>query len=105
MRARKALWRKLTERSGDTLVEALTAILIAALGSALLATMVMSATNIASRNERALSAVYQAESNLATATPSGSTALSTGAIYIGLYQVNGPNGIEFARYAKSEKPK
>ena len=49
MRARKALWRKLTERSGDTLVEALTAILIAALGSALLATMVMSATNIASR--------------------------------------------------------
>lgn len=55
---------KLVDRHGDTMVEALTAILIAVLGATMLATMVVTATSVAARSERSLSESYTAETDL-----------------------------------------
>ncbi|MEG2531841.1 MAG: hypothetical protein RSB04_02395 [Gordonibacter sp.] len=63
--------QKARNASGDSLVEAIAAILIAALGAALLATMVMSSASATMRNQERLSALYTAESTLAS--PSGGT--------------------------------
>lgn len=50
-----------SDQRGDSMVEALAAILIASLGTILLATMVMTSVNVASSSQAALSDVYEAE--------------------------------------------
>lgn len=59
--ALKRMWRS---QEGDTLIETLTAILIAALGATALATMVMASVNMTATTERALHTVYQEESSV-----------------------------------------
>ena len=56
-----ALVRLPGNEDGDTLVEALAAILIAALGATLLATMVMVSTNVTASSRVELQNVYKAE--------------------------------------------
>ncbi|MRX81768.1 hypothetical protein GJG86_04585 [Eggerthella sp. HF-4214] len=56
--------RKLADQRGDTMVEALAAILIAALGATMLATMVVASVSVASRSERVLNDAYADESGL-----------------------------------------
>lgn len=53
--------RIVDDKRGDTLVEALAAILIAALGATLLATMVMASTSVTASSGTMLQNVYQAE--------------------------------------------
>lgn len=64
--ALKRMWRS---QEGDTLIETLTAILIAALGATALATMVMASVNMTATTERALHVVYQAESSMREESP------------------------------------
>ena len=61
---------KLVDQRGDTMVEALTAILIAVLGATMLATRVIASTSVAARSERALDASYKAETTLNTSAAS-----------------------------------
>lgn len=63
-RAYDAARRKLSSRQGDSMVEALAAILIAVLGATMLATMVMASVSVTSRSERELSGAYAAEASL-----------------------------------------
>ncbi|MCB7036662.1 hypothetical protein C1876_02415 [Eggerthella sinensis] len=60
--------RKIVDQRGDSMVEALTAILIAVLGATMLATMVMASVSVAARSERALSASYAEETALMTSS-------------------------------------
>lgn len=66
--------RMLADTRGDTLVETLAAILIAALGAATLATMVMAAVNVSTASQQALERTYQQEATLVE-MPMGSTEL------------------------------
>lgn len=63
-RNRAGLSRLWANERGDSLVEALVAILIAALGASLLATMVMASTNVASSSHASLQNLYKAESEM-----------------------------------------
>lgn len=56
--------RTLASQRGDSMVEVLSAILIATLGATLLATMVMAAVSTTSRSEQALDDAYRAEAAL-----------------------------------------
>lgn len=58
----RATERKLKDVRGDSLVESLVAILIAALGTAALATMVMAATSSSVQTQTTLERTYAAES-------------------------------------------
>lgn len=64
-RCRARLARLWANERGDSMVEALVAILIAALGASLLATMVMASTNVASSSQTTLQNLYKAESDTA----------------------------------------
>lgn len=64
---------KLRTVVGDTLVEALAALLIAALGATLLATMVMSSVSVSTASQKALTNLYEEERSFA---PVASTKVS-----------------------------
>lgn len=68
---------KLLDQRGDSIAEVLVAILIAALGASLLATMVMASTNVAMSSQQALDASYEAESSLFAHPSSGSGEYAT----------------------------
>lgn len=67
-----ALKNKLTSTQGDSFAEVLVAILIAALGAALLASMVTAASNVTISSEKKLTELHEAESDLA-ASAAGKT--------------------------------
>ena len=64
---RACLRDKLRNQQGDSMVEALTAILIAVLGATMLATMVIAATSVAAKSQQTLSSSYESETTLAKA--------------------------------------
>ena len=65
--------KKLRTVAGDTLVEALAALLIAALGATLLATMVMASVSVSTTSQQALTNLYEEEQSFA---PVASTKIS-----------------------------
>lgn len=68
---------------GDTLVEALAALLIAALGAAALATMVMVAVSASTTSKAAIDSSYRSESGLAAMsdrTSAGTLSISGGGL-------------------------
>ncbi len=93
MGLRDALKRKWRSQEGDTLVESLAALLIAALGAAALATMVVVASNASIASNNALQASYAAESNMpASGTGNATIKCGSGAsapsatVYITVYR-------------------
>lgn len=55
---------KLASTRGDTLIEVLSALLVAVMAVTLMATMIMTATNVTSKNETRMAALYAAQSSL-----------------------------------------
>lgn len=64
---------RMSNERGDTLVEALAALLIAALGAALLATMVMVSTNVVAQTRSIQAANFDAESQTYDITKTNSS--------------------------------
>lgn len=64
MRIMKKIRAFIHNERGDTLIEALAAILIAVLGAVTLSTMVVASVNISASSQAALSQIYQAEQNM-----------------------------------------
>lgn len=63
-RLKRAVGARVSDERGDSLVEALAALLIAALGAAALATMVMVASSVVAQNEQAQANAFAAESQV-----------------------------------------
>ncbi len=64
LRLRRAVSERLRDDRGDTLVESLAALLIAALGAAALATMVMASTNVVTQTSQTQARAFDAESQV-----------------------------------------
>ena len=99
----KNLRAKLASTRGDSMVEALAALLIAVMAATLLATMVMTSTSVASSSKQALRDVYAAESAMAEIYASGDATVSLGTISapikVKTYQSTDENGnVVFTRY-------
>lgn len=62
--ARGRIGAKLASTRGDTLIEVLSALLVAVMAVTLMATMIMTATNVTSKNETRMAALYAAQSSL-----------------------------------------
>lgn len=75
---------KLRSICGDSIAEALVAILIAALGVTALATMTMASTSIVSTNETVMNAVYAAEATVAEKVSTNSDAEDDTLVITGL---------------------
>lgn len=74
-----SLTRKLRQTFGDSFAEAIVALLIAALGTAALATMVTTATNVTTINKEAMDATYADEIAIAEkVAPASDTVTITG---------------------------
>ncbi|HBT96095.1 MAG TPA: hypothetical protein DEB24_08540 [Coriobacteriia bacterium] len=106
-RLRTALLHKLRSEAGDSLAEVIVALLIAALGAAALATLVLSATTVISKSEAEMEKIYAAELTIAaqqagsdaSITISGSGLASTPIVIP--VQVQQDAGYDFKRYTVS----
>lgn len=98
---------KLRNVGGDTLVEALSALLIAALGATLLATMIMVSVNVSASSQVALSNLYQEEKSLAPVQSAKDTLkIKKGSDFevdVGIRVYRSANG-EFLRYEPLNSP-
>lgn len=101
---RTTLVQKLRSRDGDSLAEVIVALLIAALGAAALATLVLSATTVIGKSEAEMEKIYAAEVAIAeqqegvdaSITVSG-TALGSVAVEIPV-SVHRDDRYDFKRY-------
>lgn len=73
--ARAYVCARLANARGDTIVEALMALLIAAMGAAALATMVMAAMNATITTQETRDKIYQAESTMVKSSDISSAAI------------------------------
>lgn len=76
----KRISQKIASQKGDSFAEAMIALLIAAMGTAALATMIMTSTSIISTNENAMKKVYANENEIAKTVPS--TTSETGLVTV-----------------------
>lgn len=99
----KCVWRifkrKLADESGDSLAESLVAILIAALATVLLATMVMAATNVSAKSQNVLRNAYGEESTVASGIYGDD---KSGFVTISIPGENGSRSIKVTIYSSNK---